>query len=145
MENPREKAKEEKKMCSAGIVGRFVMWQPSVGKRMLRWNNTGPRRVKERPKGPAKVNGKTRVRGLGVSPAGKEKATLGDHGKERTGLTRPIARRRMVIEHGHFRWRLEQLRTAVSFFEPEDLLQAQSLGATRLNVIHVGCILRFRD
>ena len=86
-------------MCSAGIVGRLVMWQPSVGKRMLRWNSTGPR---------------TAI-GLGVSPAGKEKATCGGHGKERTGLTRPIARRRTMIEHGHFRWRPEQFRTAVSF------------------------------
>ena len=76
---------------------------------------------------PAKVNGKIRVRGLGVSPAGKEKATLGVHRKERTGLTRPIARRRMVIEHGHFRWRPEQLRTCKPLSPP------------------VGCIPRFRD
>ena len=47
MKNPREKAKEEKEMCSAGIVGRLVMWQPSVGKRMLRWDSTGPRRKSE--------------------------------------------------------------------------------------------------
>ena len=89
----------KKEMCSAGIVGSLVMWQPSVGRRMLRWNSTGPRRA----------------RGLGVSPAGKEKATFGGHGKERTVLTRPIARRRTMIEHGHFRWRPEQLRTAVIF------------------------------
>ena len=73
--------------CSAGIVGRLVASQTSVGKRMLKWNSTRPRRAKERPQGPVNVSGKNQVRGAGVSPAGKEKATSGGHGKERAGLT----------------------------------------------------------
>ena len=81
-----------------------VMLQQNVGKRMLKWNSTGPRRGKERPKGPVKVSGKNRGSGLGVSPAGKEKSTSGGNGKERTGLT---------IEHGHFRWTPEQLKVGV--------------------------------
>ena len=106
MENPREKR------CVLALWEEWFMWQPSVGKRMPRWNSTGPGRAKERPKVAGKVNGEIRVRGLGVSPAGKEKATLEGHRKERTGLTRPIARRRMMMEHGHFRWRPEQHRTS---------------------------------
>ena len=70
----------------------------SVGNGMLTWNSTGLRRANERPKSPVKVSGKNRVRGLRESPAGKEKETSEGHRKERTGLTRSLARRRRVIQ-----------------------------------------------
>ena len=67
-----------KSVCRDVIVGRLVMLQPSVGKRMLKWNSTGPRGAKVRPKGPVKVSGRNEQGVLGVSPAGKEKATSGE-------------------------------------------------------------------
>ena len=70
---------------------------------------------KGKAKGSSKSEWEDPSKGSWSNSSWKGKATLGGQGKERTGLTRPIARRRMVIEHGHFRWRPEQLKTAVSF------------------------------
>ena len=90
---------------------------------------------------PAKVNGKIRVRGLGVSPAGKEKATpwgsrKGTYWFDQTNCS---------SSDGDRAWAFSvEARTAQD-------LQAQSLGdatrtvTTRINVILVGCIPRFRD
>ena len=115
MDNPRRKVKEAKVMCSVGRVGRLDMLLLSVGRRTLRWRSAGHGRAKERPKSAVKESGKNRVRGLGVSPAGKEKAIRGCHEKERIGLTSPIARLRMMIEHEHVRSMPQQLRTVVIF------------------------------
>ena len=99
------KRQRMEKMCSAVIVGKLVMLQPSVGKRMLQRSSTGPRRAKEKAKGSSEGAWEEPSKGFWSKSSWKREGN-----QSRKGTCR-----RMVIERGPFRWRLEQLRTAESF------------------------------